>query len=113
MKIGKTVRLGLLVVIVTFIFFDVTFPLDVASPSETRAPDPALAAEYERCYEVRDKEMHGVAFGTIDNPDVQKEFISTNRARIAHECRELFPERLIAVHEPARFNLVDLNPRFW
>lgn len=110
---GNTIKLSALVLVAVFVLFEVTFPLDVASPYESVIPDPAVEAEYLNCYEEKDKAMHRVAFSTIDNPDVQKEYISTNRDRIARECRLQFPEELIKVLQPARFNLVDFEPRFW
>jgi len=113
MKSSKSVWFAVLLIVAIFIFFDVSFPLELASSYEAQVPDSSVEAEYERCYLERDREMHQVAFGTIDNPDVQREFISTNRERIARECRELIPERLVTVREPARFNVVDLKPRFW
>jgi len=113
MKIRSAARFLALAIIGTFVFFEVTFPLDISSASEAEVPDPVVEAEYARCYQERDEAMHRVAFGTIDNPDVQKEFISANRERIARECRELVPEQLITVLQPARFNLVDFRPRFW
>lgn len=113
MKISKILQLVILAMILVFVFFEVSFPLDIAPAAEARVPDPTIEAEFERCYAERDREVHRTAFSTIDNPDVQKEFISTNRERIAGECRKSNPERLITVQEPSRFNLVDLNPRFW
>ena len=93
--------------------YDVDFVFDVALPAETSIPDPAIEEAYLGCYRERDDDIHAIAFGSIDNPDVQKEFISSNRERAARECRELHPEVKVIVHEPARFNLVDLEPRFW
>ena len=75
--------------------------------------DPDAEAEYIRCYEERDKEMHRAVFAAIDNPDVQKEMISTNRDRIAIECRQRFPEKMISVEREVSLNLIDLKPRFW
>ena len=103
----------LVVVGVALALYDVEFVFDVALPEETGIPDPAVEAAYERCYLERDNEIHATAFGTIDNPDVQKEFISSNRARAARECRELHPEVMATVRKPARFNIFDVNPRFW
>ena len=96
-----------------FLLFDVDFVLDVSGSRESRIADPAIEAQYEACYAARDDEIHATAFGTIDNPDVQKEYITSNRARAAAECRALHPESIMTVVEPARFNLVDLAPRFW
>lgn len=101
------------VAVLLIALFEVTFPLDAGSGYETALADPVVEADYMRCYREKDLEMHRAVFDTIDNPDVQKEMISTNRERIATECRELFPEKMITVREPARFNIVDLKPRFW
>ena len=113
MNIGKKIGLVVVLGISTFVLFDVSFPFDISLSHETEMPDPSVEAEYTRCYQEKDEDMHEVAFGTIDNPDVQKEFISTNRERIARECRQAIPEQLITIEEPSRFNLVDLKPRFW
>lgn len=112
-NIRRTIVLAIAVFLAIFVLFEVTFPFDIASSYETEVPDPAVEADYERCYQEKDKEMHRRVFATVDNPDVQKEYILTNRERIAHECRDQFPERLITVRQSSRFNLVDLKPRFW
>jgi hypothetical protein len=85
---------------------------DFALPGEMSVPDPVVEEAYAKCYREKDDQIHTIAFGTIDNPDVQKEFISSNRARANRECRELHPQAMISVSEPARFNLIDLRPRF-
>jgi hypothetical protein len=112
-NIRRTIGLAISVFLAILVFFEVTFPFDISSSYETKVPDPAVEADYERCYQEKDKEMHRRVFATVDNPDVQKEYISTNREQIARECREQFAERLITVRQPSRFNLVDLKPRFW
>lgn len=99
--------------IVTVALFDVEPVFDVALPGESGIPDPAVEEAYARCYQKRDDEIHATAFGTIDNPDVQKEFIASNRQRAARECRDRYPGVMITVREPARFNFFDLEPRFW
>lgn len=96
-----------------FVLYDVQFVFDVAGAGEARRPDPAVETAYANCYATMDDEIHATAFGTIDNPDVQKEYITANRARAAAECRARHPESIITVAEPGRFNLVDLAPRFW
>lgn len=93
--------------------FEVHFKLDMALPRDVELPDPAIEAEFDACYRARDSEIHSTAFGTIDNPDVQKEFINTRRADAVRECRALYPQKMITVSEPLRFDLVDLEPRFW
>jgi hypothetical protein len=108
----KVIGLALMAVIVLAICYDVTFTFDVSLARQVQSPDPVIAAKYLRCYETADETMHGFVFATVDNPDVQKEMISTSRERIARECRQQIPEQLITLQEPARFNVMDLNPRF-
>lgn len=105
-KIVITILLTALLVVV---LFDIENP----PPSPTQVADPEVEALYAACYQERDDEIHATAFGTIDNPDVQKEYITTNRARAAAECRALHPESFIAVEEAPRFRLVNFTPRFW
>lgn len=113
MKKTTTTCLLVSAIAATLIFFDVSVGFDIVMPRETEILDPQVEVEYARCYESRDDDIHATAFGTIDNPDVQKEFISANRARAAKECRALHPEARIRVKEPLRFKVVDLEPRFW
>lgn len=110
---GKAIPILSIALLAVFVLFDVTFVFDIAGAGRQELPDPAAEAAYEECYRQKDEEIHTTAFGTIDNPDVQREFIASNRARAAAECRRLHPERMITVEEPARFNLVDIEPRFW
>lgn len=113
MRVGKKISLLLGAGVVTLVLFDVSINPEFAMPRESELADPRIEAEYARCFRARDEEIHGTAFGTIDNPDVQKEFITSSRAEAARACRALHPERTITVAEPFRFNLVDLEPRFW
>lgn len=112
-NIGKTITWLVLGCVVIVILFEVRVDFEFTPGTESEVPDPAVEDEYRRCYEERDDEIHRRAFATIDNPDVQKEFIASNRAIAARDCREQYPERLITVEEPARFGLFDLEPRFW
>jgi hypothetical protein len=93
--------------------FEVRFVFDVSSASKREVPDPATEEAFTACYEERDEEIHETAFGTIDNPDVQREFITAERAAARRACRERFPAATTVIEEPARFNIVDLTPRFW
>ena len=112
-NIGKAITWLVLGCVVIVVLFEVRVNFEFAPGKKSRVPDPAVEDEYRRCYEERDDEIHRRAFATIDNPDVQKEYIASNRAIAARDCREQYPERLIAVEEPERFNLFDLEPRFW
>ena len=101
------------VIAITLLLYEVRLAFEFALPAETAVADPAQEARYAECYAAKDDEIHRTAFGTIDNPDVQKEFITSNRARAARECRNEYPEQTITTSMPLRFNLVDLEPRYW
>lgn len=92
--------------------FDVSFNPQLSFAHDEQVADPAQEELYRQCYEARDAEIHARAFDTIDNPDVQREFISMHREQARADCRQLYPERSIAEHESFRFNLVDLRFRF-
>ena len=95
-----------------WMLFEVRVNFQFSLPGEESVADAGQEARYAACYAERDKEIHRVAFGTIDNPDVQKLHISNNRAVAASECRQLFPEQMTTIEEKFRFNLVDLHFRF-
>ena len=97
-------------VVVLLVLFDVQ--LDFALPAETERVDADQERRYAECYAARDEEIHNVAFRTIDNPDVQKLYITNNRALAAEECRERFPETTVTVSEPFRFRVTDVCFRF-
>jgi hypothetical protein len=79
---------------------------------EVRQLDAKQEERYETCFAQRDKEIHDVAFATIDNPDVQKLYISNNRDLAVAECRAQFPKHWTVVDAPSRFKLIDLRFRF-
>ena len=95
------------------LFFEISINIEFALPGKRTVADLEQEARYEACYATRDDEIHTTAFGTIDNPDVQKEFITSNRAIAVRDCREQYPEQTMTEKTPFRFNLVDLEPRFW
>lgn len=108
----RTISICGLALVAVFVLFDVRLNFEFSLPHQERQPDPAQEALYEACYAERDRDIHATAFGTIDNPDVQKLYITNNRAKARSACRAQFPERLVTVDEPFRFNLVDLRFRF-
>jgi hypothetical protein len=111
---GRTaISLVIIFAIIVLTLYEVSFDVRFEFARQEQRPDPAVEAEYARCFEQKDKDMHSVAFGTIDNPDVQKEFIIANREIIRRECRQRFSEKLITVTLSSCFNLVDLRARFW
>ncbi|MGI9262354.1 MAG: hypothetical protein ACR2QR_09985 [Woeseiaceae bacterium] len=93
------------VILLTTLLAGVLFEFDIAPSTTMDIVDPAVEANFVDCYQERDDEIHAKAFGTIDNPDVQKEFITANRARATAECRAEHPESLIKVEEPGRFEV--------
>jgi hypothetical protein len=105
--------LAALLLLTTFAFFDVSLDVQFALPQELLEPDPDREALYSACYAQRDVEIHRAAFGTIDNPDVQKEYINSNRRLVAAECRAAHPQSMITVATPFRFSLFAVEARYW
>jgi hypothetical protein len=58
------------------------------------SPEPAMPVRspqqilYEECVAARDYEIHKKTFATIDNPDVQREVLATQKEIAKRECRE-------------------------
>ncbi|MGB5580831.1 MAG: hypothetical protein WBM68_09730 [Woeseia sp.] len=92
--------------------FEVSFDPQFALPAEVQVAEPRQEARFEECLTQRDAFIHETAFSTIDNPDVQREFISTERDKARAECRASFPEHLQTEHLPLRIKLVDLKFRY-
>ena len=109
----KIISFIALVGLIIIVLYEINLPLEFAHVEALQISDPEVEAEFSRCYDEKDVEMHAAVFGAIDNPDVQKEMISTNRERIARECRQRFPEQLIMIERDVPSNLVELKPRFW
>ncbi len=49
-------------------------------------------AMFRECVTRRDSEIHSKTFSTIDNPDVQREILATEKERAVRECREQYPD---------------------
>ena len=111
--IGRLIWILILASIVTFVLFEVNFVFEFDENKMNEMPDPASEQAFDRCYLLKDDEIHATAFGTIDNPDVQKEFISSNREIARRECREQHPRVMVPADQKSGFNLIDLQPRFW
>jgi hypothetical protein len=108
----KVVWTGIAALIVLVALFDIRFNFEYSPAGESLQLDAEQEARYAACYTERDDEIHDQAFGTIDNPDVQKLYILNNRKRAAMECRQRFPQQWITVEEPFHFNLVELQFRY-
>ena len=57
-------------------------------PAPVKSPQQVL---YEECVARRDHEIHEKTFATIDNPDVQREVLATQKEIAKRECRQLHP----------------------
>lgn len=55
------------------------------------ATDIQQVALFRECVAERDRQIHGKTFSTIDNPDVQREILATEKERAIRECREKYP----------------------
>ena len=112
MNWNKAAWIGVAALVVLLVLFEIHIDLQFSMPGESSQLDTGQEARYASCYADRDREIHDVAFGTIDNPDVQKLYISNNRDQAVTDCRLQFPEQWTTVDDPFRFNLVDLRFRF-
>jgi hypothetical protein len=104
---------GVAVIAVVITLYDVQPSFAFSMPGEFDQPDPDQEVLYQQCYRAQDDQIHDTAFRTIDNPDVQKEFINTSRARATIECRNEFPREWVTIRQPFRLNLFDMHPRYW
>jgi len=104
--------IAIIALVTLFVLFEVKVNFKFSLPADQRILDAKQETRYTACFASRDKEIHATAFGTIDNPDVQKLYISNHRAEAAEDCRLEFPEQWVTIAEPMRFNLIDLRFRF-
>ncbi len=96
MKMKVVIGVLIVIAVVLLVVFKSPFDFDGSQLTEVQVPDPAIEARYEACYAEKDHEIHSRAFATIDNPDVQREYITANRAIAREECRAEFPRTLIS-----------------
>ena len=107
------VRLIVVSIALLFLLYEVKPDFVFSLPGESEQIDVTQEALYAQCYSFRDKQLHDTAFATIDNPDVQKEFINTSRARARDACREKFPQLLVTVRQPLAIKIFAIKPRYW
>jgi hypothetical protein len=113
LNINKTAWLAAASLVAVIVLFEVSVNVEFSMPRDMTRADPEREVRYQACFEEKDAEIHRIAFATIDNPDVQKEFINTNRAAARGDCRQAYPMQMETIKEPFRINLIDLQPRFW
>ena len=113
LSVKRTSTLIIAALIIALLLFDVSVDVQFSLPGEQKRPDLEQEALFAACYEKRDAEIHRTAFGTIDNPDVQKEFINTNRERATANCRRSFPATETIVTTPLHISLLKIEARYW
>ena len=108
-------RLGIVLTIIIAVLvslFEISFDPHFSLPAETQRADPAQERLYSACLARREKQIHQQAFSTIDNPDVQREFIAMQRDAARNTCRAQYPELQQTVRTPFRVKLADVRFRF-
>lgn len=98
--------------LILVLLFDVDIEPQFTMPRAVERADAEQEARYRACVDQRDARIHAETFATIDNPDVQREVLSTRKGQAAMACRQEYPQRLVTVEEPFRFNLIDLTFRY-
>ena len=81
-------------------------------PREVEILDSVQESRFDACLLQRDRLIHAETFGNIDNPDVQREILLTEKERAASACREIFPEMQITIREPFHFSVIEFEFRF-
>lgn len=81
-------------------------------PRDVETLDLIQESLFGGCVDERDRLIHAETFGAIDNPDVQREILVTEKERASRKCREIFPEIRVTTSEPLRFNFIDLTFRY-
>lgn len=59
---------------------------------QIEAADPRAEELFRDCVAERDRKIHKRTFSAIDNPDVQREILATEKERAIRECRDKYPE---------------------
>ena len=114
MSKAKTVAvLAVVAFCVTLALFEIDVDPQLSLARTVDVVDEEQEARFASCVAERDAVIHEETFSTIDNPDVQREVLATRKEHAKRDCREAYPARTVTVEEPFRFNLIDLEARFW
>jgi len=108
----KALSIGTAALCLLLILFDVTVDFQFSMPQEVEIADATQEARYQACVDERDAEIHQIAFSTIDNPDVQREYLSTHKDKAKAACRLEHPEQMTTEMQSFRFKLLELKYRF-
>ena len=110
---SKKKLLSAAVLIAAFLItFDVDFRPEFSMSQDVLVRDVQRENEFSQCVEELDRQIHADTFGSIDNPDVQREILMTRKERAVVQCRERYPELQVTIGEPFRFNIIDLAFRY-
>lgn len=108
----NVIKIGFAALCLLLVLFDVTVDLQFSTPREVEIVDVAQEAQYHACVDERDAEIHRIAFGTIDNPDVQREYLSTHKDKAKAACRLEYPEQMTTEMQSFQFKLLKFEYRF-
>lgn len=91
--------------------FRVEFRFEFGLPGEHEIVDAEQEQRFRTCVAERDRAIHEDAFGSIDNPDVQREVLITEKEKAIAACRQMYPEKSVTETQSFRFNLLDVEWR--
>jgi hypothetical protein len=80
--------IALLVIIAAYLLRQNSLDRGDPSSRPMDTADSRQDALFRECIAARDREIHKKTFSTIDNPDVQREILATEKERAIRECRE-------------------------
>jgi len=98
--------------IMALILFDVDIDPEFSLPHDVVTLDSNQESRFKNCVDEKDRLIHAETFAAIDNPDVQREILITEKERAARVCRDTYPQRRVTVSEPMHFNVIDLTFRY-
>jgi ABC-type cobalt transport system substrate-binding protein len=87
-KVVTLFLVALLIIIAVYLVRQNPTGSDDLHSQQIEAADPRQEELFRACVAERDREIHRRIFATIDNPDVQREILATEKERAVRECRE-------------------------
>ena len=113
MNFKKSIILVLATIILFNLLYKINFFWNLTSVSIINIPEPEIEENYIKCYQEADASIHVDAFNSIDNPDVQREYISSMRKEAQKKCRSDFPEEVVTLEVPRERKFFNIKARFW
>jgi len=77
--------------LICIVLLKISHDIKSSPGTETGALDSEQEKRFQACVAERDREIHRRVFSTIDNPDVQREYLSTQKEIAIGECRLKYP----------------------